>query len=175
MFFNNWKVNLRRLYTTFYFWLSWYLLLSLAVFGQRQSLPLIPQQQAQERAYLEYDYGDEAVDQYDNSGRVRGGQPRPPVRSQPPPLNYYQTDCKAKERTLPHEKYCDLFYQLNGCTGSDDQAIQRSCPNGLIYTGNGRHGLIGVCDYPHRADCNGKEHYSKSLTLFQPRFPVREQ
>ena len=89
----------------------------------------------------------------------------PPLAKPAVPVlnNYYSTvDCKSRERTLPHEKYCDHFYQLNGCSGSDDQAILRACPNGLVYTGNGRPGLIDVCDYPHRTDCNSRERHSKS-------------
>lgn len=76
--------------------------------------------------------------------------------------NFYQTqdNCQTRDRTLPHEKYCDHYYQLNGCS-DDDGAILRFCPNGLVYTGNGRQGLIGVCDYPHRADCNGRERHSE--------------
>jgi len=76
----------------------------------------------------------------------------------------YQTDCKSRERTLPHEKYCDHFYQLNSCSGSDDQAILRSCPNGLVYTGTGRNGLIGVCDYPHRSECAGRERHNPPIS-----------
>ena len=69
------------------------------------------------------------------------------------------SDCRVKTRTLPHEKYCDLYYHTTGCDG--DQALLRSCPNGLLYTGTGRSGLIGVCDYPHNVDCIDKEKHSK--------------
>lgn len=61
--------------------------------------------------------------------------------------------CKA--RTLPHEQYCDVYYYSTDC--DNNKALIRACPNGLVYTGNGRNGLIGVCDYPHRADCTGKD------------------
>ena len=64
-------------------------------------------------------------------------------------FGYNYRDCKV--RTLPHEEYCDVYYYQTSC--NDGKAILRSCPNGLVYTGNGRNGLIGVCDYPHRADC----------------------
>ena len=64
-------------------------------------------------------------------------------------FGYNYRDCKV--RTLPHEEYCDVYYYQTSC--SDNKAVLRSCPNGLVYTGNGRNGLIGVCDYPHRADC----------------------
>ena len=72
-------------------------------------------------------------------------------------------DCRVKTRTLPHEKYCDLYYHTTGCDG--DQALLRSCPNGLLYTKSGRSGLIGVCDYPHNVDCVEKEKHSKFLCL----------
>ena len=120
-----------------------------------------PDPYAQERAYLDYDYSSVSEEDYPvPSQSVNRNRARPQPQGPPTNINtFYQTDCKAKERTLPHEKYCDHFYQLNGC--DDDQAILRACPNGLVYTGNGRHGLIGVCDYPHRADCNGRERHSK--------------
>merc|ERR1712008_490448 len=41
--------------------------------------------------------------------------------------------------------------------------ILRACPNGLTYTGNGRSGLIGVCDYPHRAECVGSERHNPPI------------
>jgi len=120
---------------------------------------------AQERAYLDYneyeDYSAPAAASATTGDRGR----LPPSKPLGPSINsYYQTDCKSRERTLPHEKYCDHFYQLNGCSGSDDQAILRSCPNGLIYTGNGRSGLIGVCDYPHRVDCVGSERHNPPIS-----------
>jgi hypothetical protein len=70
------------------------------------------------------------------------------------------SDCRIKTRTLPHEKYCDLYYHTTGC--ENDQSLLRSCPNGLLFTGNGRSGLIGVCDYTHNVDCGGKETHSES-------------
>ena len=136
---------------------------SSAVLGQRdpQYRPQNePDPYAQERAYLDYDYSSSEEDYPVPSQTVNRNRARPQPQGPPTSINtFYQTDCKTKERTLPHESYCDHFYQLNGC--DDDQAILRACPNGLVYTGNGRHGLIGVCDYPHRADCNGRERHSK--------------
>jgi hypothetical protein len=141
----------------------------IAVLGQRDNIyrgQPAQEQNVQERtSYQEYDYGDGGEEApgnpygESNGGRIRNNRP---VEKVSPSVNsYYQTDCKTKERTLPHEGYCDHYYQLNGCSGSDDQAILRSCPNGLVYTGTGRHGLIGLCDYPHRTDCNGRERHSK--------------
>jgi len=72
------------------------------------------------------------------------------------------SDCRVKTRTLPHEKYCDLYYHTTGCDG--DQALLRSCPNGLLYTGTGRSGLIGVCDYPHNVDCIDKEKHNPPIS-----------
>jgi len=139
------------------------LVLLQAVLGQRDLYrpPIETNPLAQERAYLDYDYSSEDVEY--PSVNVNRDRARPQPERPPTNINtYYETNCKAKERTLPHEKYCDHFYQLNGC--DDDQAILRACPNGLVYTGNGRHGLIGVCDYPHRADCNGRERHNPPIS-----------
>merc|ERR1712238_385020 len=136
------------------------------VLGQRDLYrPAAGPPVAQERAIYDYtDYEDYSpqpaaaeISTSGERGRLPPKQPGPSVNS------YYQTDCKARERTLPHEKYCDHFYQLNGCSGNDDQAILRACPNGLTYTGNGRSGLIGVCDYPHRAECVGSERHNPPI------------
>lgn len=158
-----------------YHFLAVVVFLATAVLGLREPYRQAPPEQQQrqpppdlqERAYLDYEY-DQVDDRYveDTPPEVGGGGGRLRARPNPRPSvnSYYQTDCKTRERTLPHEKYCDHFYQLNGCSGSDDQAILRSCPNGLIYTGTGRHGLIGVCDFPHRTDCaGGKEKHNPPL------------
>lgn len=90
--------------------------------------------------------------------RSGGGLVGPKLRpNQIPPLD---SDCRSKTRTRPHEKYCDLYYHVSGCEG-EGQSLLRSCPNGLLYTGGGRHGLIGVCDYPHNVDCTGREKHSE--------------
>ena len=150
-----------------------YILIATTVLGQRDLYRPAPAPQAQERAYIDnqgskaYDYND--YEDYSPgqaapaASATTGERGRLPPKQTGPSLNTfaYQTDCKSRERTLPHEKYCDHFYQLNGCSGSDDQAILRSCPNGLVYTGTGRNGLIGVCDYPHRSECSGQERHSK--------------
>eukprot|EP00094_Tigriopus_californicus_P011716 TCALIF_11320-PA protein Name:"Similar to cpg-2 Chondroitin proteoglycan 2 (Caenorhabditis briggsae)" AED:0.29 eAED:0.29 QI:0/0.2/0/0.83/0.6/0.5/6/0/405 len=65
-------------------------------------------------------------------------------------------NCRSKTRHRPHEKYCDLYYHTTGC--DDGQALLRSCPNGLVFTGTGRPGLMGVCDYPHNVECQGTKH-----------------
>jgi len=150
------------------------------VLGQRdlyRPAPAAQNNQAQERAYLDnqgqeraYDYND--YEDYSPgqsapaASATTGERGRAPPKQTGPSLNTfaYQTDCKSRERTLPHEKYCDHFYQLNGCSGSDDQAILRSCPNGLVYTGTGRNGLIGVCDYPHRSECSGQERHNPPIS-----------
>jgi hypothetical protein len=156
-----------------------------------------PQQQqlneppVQERSYLDdYDYdqqqqtaqnknfNEEEDDDnlYEGAGGRTANRPvntkNAPIRQGPPLqglLSFGDTsaDCKPKYRTLPHEKYCDVYFEQSGCDGQTEksQAILRACPNGLVYTGNGRNGLIGVCDYPHRAECAGKERHSK-LTTF---------
>lgn len=73
--------------------------------------------------------------------------------------NQIPSDCRSKTRSIAHEKYCDLYYHTTGC--DDGQSLLRSCPNGLLFKHDGRPGLIGVCDYPHNVDCNGKEKHSK--------------
>ncbi len=135
-----------------------------------------------ERAFLDAaDYYDDVVDDFspppsrgrDRDRPVIGPRQRPNSLGGgggghgggPGPLSaLLNSDCRAKTRTIPHEKYCDLYYHATGC--DDGQSLLRSCPNGLLYTGGGRHGLIGVCDYPHNVECPpGKERHSKSLTL----------
>lgn len=139
------------------------------VLGQRDLYrPAAGPPAAQERAIYDYtDYEDYSPQVVPAAAEIATSGERgrlPPKQSGPSINSYYQTDCKARERTLPHEKYCDHFYQLNGCSGSDDQAILRACPNGLTYTGNGRSGLIGVCDYPHRAECIGSERHNPPIS-----------
>ncbi|XP_059094159.1 chitin-binding domain protein cbd-1-like isoform X1 [Tigriopus californicus] len=72
------------------------------------------------------------------------------------------SDCRSKTRHRPHEKYCDLYYHTTGC--DDGQALLRSCPNGLVFTGTGRPGLMGVCDYPHNVECQGTKHNPRIST-----------
>lgn len=123
------------------------------------------------RAIVDNDTPDE-YEAFDGPGIRTEGRPANPnsLIRQGPPLQGVlafgdeRADCKTKYRTLPHEKYCDIYYEQTGCSSTKpdaSQAILRSCPNGLVYTGNGRSGLIGVCDYPHRADCEDKERHSK--------------
>lgn len=108
----------------------------------------IPSSGANKDMYYDYDYG------------------TPPRRHVSNNRNTLKNaDCRVKTRTLPHETYCDLYYHTTGCEG--DQALLRSCPNGLLHTGGGRSGLIGVCDYPHNVDCSEKEKHSKFLCLQQ--------
>merc|ERR1711935_876137 len=98
----------------------------------------IPSSGANKDMYYDYDYG--------TSPRRHVSNNRNTLKN---------ADCRVKTRTLPHETYCDLYYHTTGCEG--DQALLRSCPNGLLHTGGGRSGLIGVCDYPHNVDCSEKE------------------
>lgn len=148
-------------------------------YNRRPARPPINEPPVQERAYLdEYDYDQNSRSSdddddggnapYDTIGRTdtRPGK-NAPIRQGPPLQGLLSfgddsVDCKRKYRTLPHEKYCDVYYEQSGCEGQIEksQAILRACPNGLVYTGNGRNGLIGVCDYPHRAECSGKERHN---------------
>ncbi|GIY40640.1 chondroitin proteoglycan-2 [Caerostris darwini] len=55
--------------------------------------------------------------------------------------------CKKESGLFAHDQYCDYYYECeNGV------AQEKACPNGLAFAGKGR-GLIGGCDYPHRAGC----------------------
>lgn len=60
--------------------------------------------------------------------------------------------CKSGARTVAHESQCDLYYECY-----EGQGFLQSCPNGLNYKVSGRHGLIGVCDYPHNTNCRERE------------------
>merc|ERR1711935_117407 len=105
----------------------------------------IPSSGANKDMYYDYDYG------------------TPPRRHVSNNRNTLKNaDCRVKTRTLPHETYCDLYYHTTGCEG--DQALLRSCPNGLLHTGGGRSGLIGACDYPHNVDCSEKEKHNPPIS-----------
>lgn len=139
-----------------------------------------PPDQLQERAYLDYDYDagrdqgpptqylDEAPGNSPTRTRQRLSNPNALIRQGPPLqglVNFGdETNCRPRYRSLPHETYCDVYYEQMSCTNGDSReegkAIMRACPNGLVYTGNGRSGLIGVCDYPHRADCVGQQRHN---------------
>lgn len=116
--------------------------------NRRSDGPLL---NSKDRTFLDnYDYidTDDEVPFLEGSPRERiNGQ----QKFQKRPNLVSSSDCRQKTRTVAHETYCDLYYTKTGC--DDGQALLRSCPNGLMYTGNGRHGLIGVCDYPHNVHC----------------------
>ena len=95
-----------------------------------------------------------------------------PVRSGPgiPGLQQYEEyefdrSCQysaCRCRTLPHPDYADVYFEERNCTSGSGRLV-KACPNGLVYTGNGRNGLVSVCDYPHRASWSfGRERHSKS-------------
>merc|ERR1719369_302238 len=60
----------------------------------------------------------------------------------------FSDPCKSKTRTSAHETQCDAYYE---CFNQD--AVLQYCPNGLVYNGSKKRGLIGVCDYDHKVDC----------------------
>jgi len=60
--------------------------------------------------------------------------------------------CRSGVKTAAHESQCDLYYECYG-----DQGFIQSCPNGLMYKGEGGFGLLGPCDYPHNANCYERE------------------
>jgi len=51
-------------------------------------------------------------------------------------------------KSAAHESACDLYYDCY-----EGQGFLQSCPNGLVYNGDGKFGLINSCDYPHNVDC----------------------
>ena len=64
--------------------------------------------------------------------------------------------CQSGAKTVGHEEQCDLYYECY-----EGQGFLTSCPNGLMYGGEGRFGLLGNCDYPHNVNCQGREGKSK--------------
>ena len=68
-------------------------------------------------------------------------------------------------RTVPHPDYADVYFEERNCTSGSGRLV-KACPNGLVYTGNGRNGLVSVCDYPHRASWSfGRERHSEFVLL----------
>lgn len=64
--------------------------------------------------------------------------------------------CQSGAKSVAHEDQCDLYYECY-----EGQGFLTSCPNGLVYGGEGRFGLIGNCDYPHNVNCQAREGRSK--------------
>jgi len=60
----------------------------------------------------------------------------------------HYSQCKC--RTKASKEFADVYIEERNCTSGYNQML-KACPNGLVYTGNGRSGLVSVCDYPHRA------------------------
>merc|ERR1712210_258256 len=56
--------------------------------------------------------------------------------------------CKSGAKSVGHESACDLYYDCY-----EGQGFLQSCPNGLVFGGDGRFGLVGECDYPHNVNC----------------------
>jgi len=59
--------------------------------------------------------------------------------------------CQTGAKSVGHESACDLYYDCY-----EGQGFLQACPNGLVYAGDGRYGLVGECDYPHNVNCNGR-------------------
>ena len=64
--------------------------------------------------------------------------------------------CKSGAKSVGHESACDLYYDCY-----EGQGFLQSCPNGLVYSGDGRFGLVGECDYPHNVNCQGRPERSE--------------
>jgi len=65
----------------------------------------------------------------------------------------YDRSCQYSScrcRTKASKEFSDVYIEERNCTSGYSQMV-KACPNGLVYTGNGRSGLVSVCDYPHRA------------------------
>lgn len=69
--------------------------------------------------------------------------------------------CKSGAKSVGHESACDLYYDCY-----EGQGFLQSCPNGLVYGGDGRFGLVGECDYPHNVNCQGRPEMSEYAFLF---------
>lgn len=65
----------------------------------------------------------------------------------------YVDPCKQKTRTSAHETQCDAYYE---CFNNGADPVVQICPNGLVYNGSKKRGLLGVCDYAHKHDCAGR-------------------
>ena len=66
--------------------------------------------------------------------------------------------CKSGAKSVGHESACDLYYDCY-----EGQGFLQSCPNGLVYGGDGRFGLVGECDYPHNVNCQGRPEMSEYI------------
>ena len=64
--------------------------------------------------------------------------------------------CQSGAKSTAHESACDLYYDCY-----EGQGFLQQCPNGLVFAGDGRFGLIGECDYPHNIPCSGRGERSK--------------
>merc|ERR1712115_127354 len=72
-------------------------------------------------------------------------------RNRPPTGLVGKGSCKSGAKSVGHESACDLYYDCY-----EGQGFLQSCPNGLVYAGDGRFGLVGECDYPHNVNCQGR-------------------
>jgi len=135
------------------------------------------------RGSVDEDIGDYIYADYDVSNGVLEREPSPlqnrePLQELPPPArnriqpkrpsvqNPYNNEfrrpsssllqgrdaCQSGAKTVAHEESCDLYYECY-----EGQGFLTQCPNGLVYGGEGRFGLIGNCDYPHNVNCAGRE------------------
>ena len=135
------------------------------------------------RGSIDEDAGDYIYADYDANNGILDREPSPPIDVAPPPrsrvpqapkrtspnFNPYnefrrpsgaglqgRDACKSGAKSVAHEDTCDLYYECY-----EGQGFLTSCPNGLVYGGEGRFGLIGLCDYPHNVNCAGREGRSK--------------
>jgi len=131
------------------------------------------------RGSIDEDAGDYIYADYDANNGILDREPSPPIDVAPPPrsrvpqapkrtspnFNPYnefrrpsgaglqgRDACKSGAKSVAHEDTCDLYYECY-----EGQGFLTSCPNGLVYGGEGRFGLIGLCDYPHNVNCAGRE------------------
>jgi len=119
--------------------------------------------------YADYDAGNGLLEREPISLPVEPQPPRnrlPPRRPERPEPNPYEQSfrrpsssflqgrdaCQSGAKSVAHEDACDLYYECY-----EGQGFLTSCPNGLVYGGEGRFGLIGNCDYPHNVNCQGRE------------------
>lgn len=133
--------------------------------------------------YQDYDYGNQLPPLRSPEPAAAAPPPPPPPKRrivQPPPQKGQygggggqyggggsssrfnglsgKESCSSGAKTVAHETSCDLYYDCY-----EGQGFLQSCPNGLVYTNDGRFGLIGNCDYPHNEKCDGRPERSKYI------------
>jgi len=71
----------------------------------------------------------------------------------PPPLIYEDFECPTNRSSYhPHPSFCDRYIQCKNST-----ALERQCPDGLVFVGEYNRERKTRCDFPFSIDCTGRE------------------